>query len=149
MREPRFHYVLELWPVLVPVALLALVHIDAKRLFVVFSLTSIFLLSRDPIESIRDYGTNVPRVSEIRQFLRTLPAKDAVMADESAGPWIANRLYAYRAPEFHHPQKQCPDWMVFPSHKLKEYGKHRCFSQMNRNPRMIGEWTVIGRRQAE
>lgn len=116
LRRSGFHYVCELWPIL---AVLTIVQIAAlssetkqKKVAAAWALLALLAWDHDPIGLIREYGLEAWTQTGARTLLGDLPVKDSVVADELAGPWVANRLEVMRWPELETWNGQCPMWIV-------------------------------------
>ena len=118
LRQTGFHYVLELWPALAVLTILALGKIEStalgSRLKVswVWAIFALISLGQDPWGSMRVYGTDALRERSARAGLRMIAPGAAVVADEMTGPWLAGRLAITRWPDFSLLPGSCPEWIV-------------------------------------
>jgi hypothetical protein len=116
LRGSGFHYVLELWPVLAVLTLLALQRLGAPpRLCWAWPLLALLLLDQDPWGQFREFRAEARAAGSSRLELRSIPAADSVAAEELAGPWVAGRLLVTRWPDLSPFAGQCPDWIVLPA----------------------------------
>jgi uncharacterized membrane protein len=112
LRIPSYHYVLELWPVLACLTILALARLKSRGWIIAWALLSLILLDQDPWNQMREYARDAFRASELRARIASVPGDVSVSADELAGPWIANRESVSRWPDLSLFPNGCPDWVI-------------------------------------
>ena len=101
LRSDKFHYVLELWPVLAFVTLNCLSLLQSSRLIVFWAVFQLFRLDFDPWTEMREAYSEGNKLSLVRQILSDIPESESVAADELSGPWVCNRRHLTRLPDIH------------------------------------------------
>jgi len=118
LRDPGFHYVLELWPVLACVTIQALARqrsgltAGGAGLAWGWALMSLLALDFDPVAEYREYRSQQVGRSELIQLIGKIPPEAAVMADELAGTWISGRRWATRWPDTRLLPLDCPGYIL-------------------------------------
>ncbi|MEO5970963.1 MAG: hypothetical protein ABIQ95_13625, partial [Bdellovibrionia bacterium] len=112
LRDPAFHYVLELWPVLACVTIKALGRQKSSTLIWGWALMGLIAMDFDPIAEYREYQAQSIRRLEAIKLIDTIPPEAAVMADELAGTWIAGRRWVTRWPDTRLLPLDCPDYVL-------------------------------------
>jgi uncharacterized membrane protein len=112
LRNPGFHYVLELWPVLAALTILALARIGNKKWVWAWALVNLLWFAQDPWGQFREYSAEAHSRSAIRQRLAEIPVSESVAADEMAGSWVAGRLKVTRWADLSAFEGGCPDWVI-------------------------------------
>ncbi|OFZ78755.1 MAG: hypothetical protein A2583_09800 [Bdellovibrionales bacterium RIFOXYD1_FULL_53_11] len=116
LRRSGFHYVLELWPVMAALTILALARIESSGrwkgfawLWAVFSMVA---LGQDPWGQLKEYGRDAYRASPARFAMQLIPADTGIAADEMSGPWLASRINTSRWPDVSIFKDGKPAWIV-------------------------------------
>ncbi len=118
LREPGFHYVLELWPVLAILTLLALGRIflenaqRATQLSFAWAGLALLGLGQDPWGQFFEYAKDATKTSPVRVAFFQIPQDTAMVTDEMTGAWFANQLWITRWPALKGLPKECPSWIV-------------------------------------
>lgn len=110
LRGPGFHYVLELWPLLATLTILALAEwaprrawvaarVTRQRLIWTWALLALLAMDHDPWNAFREYRTEAIAQAEARAMIQAIPPEHAVIADELAGTWVSGRPVATRWPD--------------------------------------------------
>lgn len=154
LRGSSFHYVLELWPVLAVVTLLALSRMPAaasRRWAIAWAGLALLAWDHDPVGALREYGRGARDMAPVRQALAEIPLQDGVLADELAGPWIAGRLQAARWPAVEALSGapgggKCPRWVVLRSPVQLELTRKICGADIAA-ARIEGEWRIMETRE--
>jgi uncharacterized membrane protein len=130
LRSPQFHYVLELWPILACLTVVALGSIEKKNWIWAWALFSIFRWDTDPISQFLEYKVQMENQQEFRAVLKQLPEAASVMADDLAGPWVSGRKWVARWPDAALLPGQCPDyWVIQVSQSRPNEGQDRILNQ--------------------
>lgn len=111
LRDPGFHYVLEIWPVFAGLTLLALARLGRPQVTWAWALLALLSWDHDPVAQLREYASGARARTPFRSVLAEIPGQDRVQADELAGPWVASRLEITRRPDPLLSGMQ-PDWLV-------------------------------------
>ena len=119
LRDPGFHYVLELWPVLAVLTLLALGWIARtqgrgrfQRWGWSWAFFALLSWDQDPLRQARDFVAEATLRTDVRARMAEIPQNATVAADDLAGPWIANRSQATRIPSLSAFAGDCPEWIL-------------------------------------
>jgi hypothetical protein len=113
LRSPSFHYVLELWPFMGALTILALARLSRyQTLAVAWAFLSLLLLDHDPVGEIREYWSTVALQKDARAAITAIDPKESIAADELAGPWVANRRMVTTLPDLTRFEGKCPDWLL-------------------------------------
>lgn len=153
LRDPGFHYVLEIWPAFAVVTILFLARSYAehperfRKIGFAFVLLAWIALDQDPWGQMREYTRGAIHMTPVRQHLAEIPVQDSVSLDEMAGPWLSGRMQAYQWPVLSSRAGECPDWLVLneahakpASREFKEMWS-RCLSH---GRELRAEWSVDG-----
>ena len=111
LRELRFHYVLELWPLLGLVAIYQLATM-APKITMIWVVLALLMPFHDPIYHIHKLSGQVAANRPLRNLLNGLEPEGEMMAGEILGPWVAGRKAVTRFPETYDLIRQCPKWFV-------------------------------------
>jgi len=115
LRNSGYHYVLELWPVLAVLTLIALAQWQDRlngKIIGLWVLLAWISLDQDPWNQMREFSKEARNRNEVRLAFATIPEDQSVVADEMAGPWVANRVYVARWPNLDLMPNRCPAWLV-------------------------------------
>lgn len=147
LRGSSFHYVLEIWPALAVVTLVALSRMPAaasRRWSIVWAVLALLAWDHDPVGALREYGRGAIAAAPVRAALGQIPEGDGVLADELAGPWVAGRLQAARWPAVEAlAGGRCPRWAVLRSAAQLEQTRKVCGDGEFKSVREVGEWRVV------
>jgi hypothetical protein len=147
LRGNGFHYVLELWPALAGLTVVALARMPApgaRRWAIAWAGLAALAWSHDPIGALREYGRGAIEVGPVRRALSEIPSQDAVLADELAGPWVASRLQVARWPTVANLEGgRCPRWVVLRSEAQRELTRKICGEAPAEERELGGEWRLL------
>lgn len=137
LRSSQLHYVLELWPVLASLSLVALGAIGKRSWIWAWALFSILRWDYDPISDFREYWVQIGHQQGIRAVLEQIPESASVMADDLAGPWVSGRKWVARWPDAALLPGGCADyWVIQGNRSDSQEGRNRilhlfpdCFRQ--------------------
>ncbi len=139
LRDSNFHYVLELWPVLACLTILALNDLRIPKLAWIWACLALLALDQDPVAEIREYGAGTALEAEARAKISEISFTLSVAADELAGPWISSRAFVTRYPDLHLMPSGCPD--VFLLH-IDTPPRKECGDKTYVESWHSGEWVV-------
>lgn len=142
LRGPYYHYVLELWPFLAAVAILALARVGTQALVWGWALLAVYSLGDDPLGRVREYAPSAFAQTELRSRLKAIPRDESVLADELAGTWVASRLRVARMPDLQFFKTECPDWIVLQGAEVEATERARkILPSCSQEPRsLLVEW---------
>ena len=117
LRDPKYHYILELWPLLGMLTVFALGRLQSQTWAYAWAIFGLFRMDADPVGDIRRFWQEAAQVKGSRDRLlylsRDAVARDAaIVADELVGPWLASRPNITRWPDTQLLPDQCPDYAV-------------------------------------
>lgn len=112
LRGSNFHYVLELWPVLAALTILALSRQRSEKLIWVWALLGILRWDHDPLADLREYRRDAQVYQEARALIRKIPTDAPLVADELAGTWVSSREWLSRWPETSFLPNSCPEYIL-------------------------------------
>lgn len=119
LRNPKFHYVLEIWPVFLVLTLAAIVRLSAAyrrirlaRLAWAWAVVGALLWGSDPVDGIQRNIRIAMDRAELRRALESIPKHASVTADEEIGYWISGRREMNRAQD--RPERM-GEWVVIQS----------------------------------
>ena len=99
LRDSRFHYVLELWPLLALLTIASLAQLKSEKLVLAWVFIQCFRLDYDPWSEMREAWYEGGRLQETRSQLAQILSSEAVAADELSGTWVCNRSHLTRLPD--------------------------------------------------
>ena len=112
LRGTDFHYVLELWPLLGCLTVLALAGLKSPRWMWLWAGLSLLAFDKDPFRDLIGNTREALRLTEVREHLRETPADLTIVADEQAGPWLSGREHVTRWPDMDFLNGACPKLLV-------------------------------------
>ena len=127
LRDPGFHYVLELWPVLACLTLLGLARQKSTRLIWSWALVNLLIMDFDPVGECREYHAQASTQTEVREMMKKIPISAAVMADDLAGTWVAGRRSIMRWPETSLLPFGCPNFILIQNTDFKQNVRQQSF----------------------
>jgi hypothetical protein len=128
LRRSGFHYVLELWPVMAVLCIIALPRFDrwlGGKLPWAWALVALISLDQDPWNQMREYWRQAWDAAPARKVMMALPVNEGIAADELAGTWVAGRLLVTRWPDLSFFQDNCPHWVILPEGRPAPMGCSR------------------------
>lgn len=115
LRWIRFHYVMELWPLLFLLALVGLARLNSKVLAVSWGFWMFFQWTTSPLSDAIQYASLAESREPIREQLlkisRVTP-EASIAAIEEVGTWLASRKIISRYPDLDFIPNECPDWWI-------------------------------------
>ena len=127
LRQDGFHYVLELWPALAVLTIIAISKLKyAHPIAWSWALLSLLLLGQDPFAQIREYGNQTSETSEVRSIFQSIPKNMSVAAHEMTGVMLAGRPLITKWPNTDFHLNSCPDLVVLPAHENIGKQNTRC-----------------------
>jgi uncharacterized membrane protein len=112
LRHASFHYVLELWPIMACLTVVAFGRIKSRPWLIwVWAFLALLAMDHDPWGEIRDFYHEALNRSSVRAEMASTSELDSVSADERSGTWLAGRLRVTRWPDVSAFAGQCPDWV--------------------------------------
>ena len=146
LRNPSEHSVLELWPVLACMTLIALARIQSIPLVWGWAILSLLRMDYDPFGALREYGKESQKMQTVRQQIQSYPENISVVGDDLLGPWVAGRLWVTRWPDLSLLPNRCPDRIVVrnsSSGTLTELGVQQLLSRCAKSPKArIPAWRM-------
>ncbi|MFZ9595390.1 MAG: hypothetical protein ACO3A2_04865, partial [Bdellovibrionia bacterium] len=112
LRNPGFHYVLELWPVLAFLALLGFSAQKSPRWIWTWAVLGLLSWDFDPLAQARTRLKVGHPQAALQRLIADLPQDASLMADELAGPTVASRKWVTRFPDAWVIPGGCPDFLL-------------------------------------
>jgi uncharacterized membrane protein len=115
LRWIRFHYVMELWPLLFLLTLVGLARINSKALATFWGVWMFFQWTSSPLSDVVQYArlaeTRAPIREQLLKIARTSPDA-SIAAIEEVGTWLASRKWISRYPDLELLPDECPAWWI-------------------------------------
>ena len=149
LRQSSFHYVLELWPLLASLTILALAGAGSRKLAWAWALLALLVMDQDPWGQLREYASDAARVQPARLAISSIPSEFSLMSDEMGGTWVAGRAMLSRWPDLAPFGGACPERLLLPlgNRDLGAYPQaERVLSRCQYGPEWsAGEWVLFRR----
>lgn len=111
LRSSGFHYVLEIWPVLAALTVVALGRIGSVRLAWIWALFVLLMMDQDPWNDLRGTWREARARSGVPALVAMIPPQDSVATHGLAGTWTASRYLVGNFPDLTFFPNQCPQWI--------------------------------------
>jgi hypothetical protein len=112
LRSPFFHYVLEIWPALMALAILWLARLPNHKWAYIAAVFSLLHMDQDPLRQLQNYARAARIQAGARNQMLSIDRDQSILSDDLAGPWVANRSKVARWPDMIFFQNCCPHWII-------------------------------------
>lgn len=112
LRDSSKHYFLEIWPAFICIAILWLARFSNVKWTYAAAILGLITMNQDQIRDLQNYIHTAKIQTPARAQMLAISQNESILANDLAGPWVANHPRVAMWPEMDFFQNCCPRWIL-------------------------------------